>query len=115
MKWFRLFACAVIVAALIVFVTKPSSSASTFPPSVPCTAAALSAPYHGVDSVSSFGCVGDWGYLWVTVGTGPAEASVTELLAYDAATNEWQNALRANYCEGTTLPAYIEQRACNSN
>lgn len=115
MKWFRLAACAVILAALIVFVTKPSSSASTFPPSVPCSAAALSAAYHDVDSVQSYGCAGDYGYLWATVGTGPGEIGVTELLAYDATTGEWKNALRANYCEGTTLPAYIEQRACNSN
>ncbi len=115
MKWFRLLACAVVLAALIVFAAKPSSSASSFPPSPPCTAAALSAPYHGVDSVSSFGCVGDYGYLWATVGTGPAEVSVTELLYYDATTSEWENALRANDCEGSTLPPYIEQRACNSN
>jgi hypothetical protein len=103
------------VAALAVLVTKPSSSASTFPTPAPCTSADLTAPYHGVDSVTSFGCVGDYAYLWATVGTPPAEASVTELLYYDPTQSAWVNALRANYCGSGVLPVIIQERACNSN
>jgi hypothetical protein len=40
---------------------------------------------------------------------------VTELLAYNTTKGVWENALRANYCTGDVLPAYIEQQACNSN
>ena len=111
----RLLACVVVLAALAVVVTRPSSSASTFPQAAPCTAANLTAPYHDVDSVSNFGCVGNYAYLWATVGTEPAEVGVTELLVYNTTAGVWENALRANYCEGSALPAYIEQQACNSN
>jgi hypothetical protein len=111
----RLFACVVVLAALVVLVTKPSSSASAFPQAAPCTVANLTAPYHDVDSVSNFGCVGDYGYLWATVGSGPAEVGVTELLVYSNTAGVWENALRANYCGDNVLPAYIEQQACNSN
>jgi hypothetical protein len=115
MRWLRPFACVVVLAALAVLATKPSSSASTFPQAGPCTVATLTAPYHDVDSVSNFGCVGDYGYLWATVGSGPAQVSVTELLVYNTSASVWENALRANYCTGTALPAYIKQQACNSN
>lgn len=115
MRWFRLVACVAILAVLVVVVIKPSSSASTFPPSPPCDATALSAPYHDVDSVSSFGCVGDFAYLWATVGSGPAESSVTELLHYDPLTSVWENALRSTYCTSASLPAFIEERACSSD
>lgn len=114
-RWLRLAGCVAVLAALVVVVVKPSCSAGTFPSAVPCNASALSAPYHGVDSVSAFGCEGDYAYLWATVGTGPAEVSVTELLHYDASSATWQNALRADDCPGDKLPAYIEARACNSN
>ena len=70
MRWFRLVACVLVLAALVVLVTKPSSSASTFPEAAPCTVADLTAPYHDVDSVSNFGCVGNYAYLWATVGSG---------------------------------------------
>ena len=115
MRWSRLLACVVVLAALAVLVTKPSSSASTFPQEAPCTVANLTAPYHDVDSVSNFGCVGDYGYLWATVGSGPAEVGVTELLVYNTGASAWENALRANYCTGNVLPSYIKQQACNSN
>ncbi len=115
MRWFRLAACAVVLAALAVGVTKPSSSASAFPKAAPCTLANLTASFHDVDSVTNFGCVGDYAYLWATVGTGPGEVGVTELLVYNISAGAWKNAIRANYCTGSTLPAYIEQQACNSN
>jgi hypothetical protein len=115
MRWSRLFACVVVLAALVVLVTKPSSSASSFPQAAPCTVANLTVPYHDVDSVSNFGCVGSYAYLWATVGSGPGEIGVTELLAYNTTKGVWENALRANYCTGNVLPAYIEQQACNSN
>ena len=115
MRWFRLAGCVVVLAALAVLVTKPSSSASTFPQTAPCAVANLTASFHDVDGVTNFGCVGDYAYLWATVGTGPAEVGVTELLVYNTSAREWKNAIRANYCTGSALPAYIEQQACNSN
>ncbi len=115
MRWWRLLGCVVVLGALAVVVTKPSSSATTFPEIAPCTVANLTAPYHDVDSVSNFGCIGDYAFLWATVGSGPGEVGVTELLAYNTSAGVWQNALRATYCTGSALPAYIEQEACNSN
>ncbi|HWD95829.1 MAG TPA: hypothetical protein VG246_05355 [Acidimicrobiales bacterium] len=115
MRWLRLLACVVLLGALVVLVTKPSSSASIFPQAAPCTADNLTAPYHDVDSVTSFGCVGDYAYLWATIGTEPAEIGVTDLLVYNTKAGAWENAVRANYCTGDALPAYIKQQACNSN
>lgn len=115
MRWLRLIACVVALGALAVTVSKPSSSASTFPQTAPCTVANLTAAYHDVDSVSNFGCVGDYAYLWATVGSGPGEIGVTELLTYNTVKGMWENAPRASYCTGNILPAYIEQQACNSN
>jgi hypothetical protein len=120
-KWSRALAALGILAALAVGTANVTCSTRTFPTPVPCTASALSAAYGGastidsVDSVQSFGCVGNWAYLWATIGKGVAEIGVTDVLHYNDATSAWQNASRTRYCMHHLLPAYVEFWGCNSN
>jgi hypothetical protein len=121
MKWSRVLAALGILAALGVGTANVSCTTRTFPQSVPCNASALSSAYGGassedsVDSVQSFGCVGNWAYLWATIGKGVAEIGVTDVLHYDDTTSRWQNASRVRYCMHHLLPAYVEYWGCNSN
>lgn len=115
MAWSRVVAAVVLVAGVALAATRATARVSAFPPVVACSAAALVAPYHSVDYVSSFGCDGSFAYLWVTVGTGVAEVSVTEVERYDAARGAWRNASRATYCTDHRLPAYVREWGCNSN
>lgn len=118
MKWLRTAAGAIVVAALVLVASHSSYSAKSFPVIAPCSASALASPYHGplrVDSVQSFGCVGQWAYLWATVGTGQEEIGVTEVLHYDPATSRWANASRLRYCVHHRIPSYVQYWGCNSN
>jgi hypothetical protein len=118
MSLIRLVAGALLLVALGVGAAKVTCDATTFPPPVPCNAAALSTPYTGdlkVDSVDSFGCVGNWAYLWATVGKGVQEIGVTEVLHYDDSSMTWQNASREKYCGHHLIPAYVDFWGCNSN
>ena len=117
-RWLRLLGAVILLVALGVGVAKASCREGAFPLSTPCTASALSAPYHGplkVVSVASFGCEGRFAYLWATVGKGAEEIGVTEVLAFDETTRQWENASRATYCTHHHLPAYVEFWGCNSN
>jgi hypothetical protein len=121
MKCSRALAALGILAALAVGTANVSCSTRTFPTAIPCNASALAAAYGGmssqdqVDAVNSFGCVGNWAYLWATIGKGVAEIGVTDVLHYDDATSRWQNASRLRYCMHHRLPAYVEYWGCNSN
>jgi|SRR5580698_9058849 hypothetical protein len=115
MKWFRALGAVVIVAALVVFVSRPSSSSRTFPAVVACDASAISAAYRQVDNVQSFGCAGQFAYLWATVGKGEGEIGVTEVAHYNQATMTWKNASRLHYCVDHRLPSYVQFWGCNSN
>ncbi len=106
---------AVLAAGLGLAAAATSCRASAFPVAAPCSASALSSPYHNLRSVASFGCVGTWAYLWATVGHGVEEVSVTEVLHYDTTVSEWRNALRSTYCDHHLLPDYVEFWGCNSN
>jgi hypothetical protein len=114
-KWFRGAGAVVIVAAAALFVSHPSSSSRTFPAVVACNASAIAAAYHQVDSVQSFGCAGQFAYLWATVGKGEGEIGVTEVAYYDLATSSWKNASRLHYCVDHRLPSYVQFWGCNSN
>jgi hypothetical protein len=114
-KWFRAVGAVAIVAALVLFVSHSSSSSRTFPPVVACNASAISAAYHQVDSVQSFGCAGQFAYLWATVGKGEGEIGVTEVAHYDPASSSWKNASRLHYCVDHRLPSYVQFWGCNSN
>ena len=118
MKWFGVVASALVVVALGLSAAKSTESSSPAPLLVPCSAAALAAPYHGIDKVrgvDSFGCVGHWAYLWATIGTSVHKIGVTEVLSYDRATSSWKNASRLTYCNHHRLPHYVEFWGCNSN
>ncbi len=115
MDRYRVAAVIVLAVALGVGAAKTTCRASAFPVAAPCNASALVAPYVSVRSVASFGCVGTWAYLWVTVGYGVEEASVTEVLHFDTAQSEWHNALRSTYCDRHLLPEYVETWGCSSN
>jgi hypothetical protein len=115
MKWFRAVGAVVIVAALALFVSQSSSLSRTFPAVVACNASAISAAYREVDSVQSFGCAGQFAYLWATVGKGEGEIGVTEVAHYDLSTSTWKNASRLHYCVDHRLPSYVQFWGCNSN
>ena len=119
MKWLHAAgAVALVMAGLIVVTLHATSSSQSFPVAVPCNASAISAPYTGpftVRSVQSFGCVGQWAYLWATVGKGAQEIGVTEVVHYEPATRSWHNASRAHYCVKHRLPTYVQYWGCNSN
>lgn len=118
MRWVRTAASLALLAAVGVVAAHSSCHERGFPVSTPCSASALSAPYHGplkVVSVASFGCEGRFAYLWATVGKGAEEIGVTEVLAYDEATGAWKNASRLTYCVHHRLPAYVQYWGCNSN
>jgi hypothetical protein len=117
-KWFSVFASAVLLAALVAGAVTNSSHATSFPPRVPCNADALAAAYHGadrIDSVQSFGCDAGYAYLWATIGTGVHEIGVTDVLRYDPSEQRWKNASRLHYCVDHRLPRYVEFWGCNSN
>jgi len=114
-KWIRVVGVLVIVTALALFVSQSSCTRSAFPPVVACNASAISAAYHEVDSVQSFGCADSFAYLWATVGKGEGEIGVTEVARYDLATSSWKNASRLHYCVDHRLPSYVQFWGCNSN
>lgn len=105
----------VVAAGLALGASRASCSTSAAPVAAPCSAAALAAAYSNVDSVQAYGCSGGFGYLWMTVGSGVGEVSVTEVVRYDAAAARWANADRATYCVAGRLPAYVERWGCHSN
>jgi hypothetical protein len=118
MRWLRAAGAVVVALALALVVSQSSCRAKSFPVLGPCTASAIAAPYHGplaVDSVQSFGCVGQWAYLWATVGSGQEEIGVTEVLHYDFATSRWANVSRLHYCVDHRIPTYVKFWGCNSN
>jgi hypothetical protein len=114
-KLIRVAGAVVIAAFLIFFASHSSSSSRAFPAVVACDASAISAAYHDVDSVQSFGCAGRFAYLWATVGKGEGEIGVTEVARYDLATSSWKNASRLHYCVDHRLPSYVQFWGCNSN
>lgn len=106
------------LVALVVGTTKATQHASARLVAAPCSASQLSAAYRGplhVDSVENFGCVGNWAFLWATIGSGVQEVSVTEVLQYDARTSAWHNAPRLRYCGHGVLPHYVDRWGCHSN
>lgn len=115
MKALRLAMGLVLLAALGLVAAKAVCRLGPFPPAVACDASAIAAPYTHVDRVQSFGCVGTYAYLWVTVGHGVGEVSVTEVAHYDVATGEWRNVARLTYCADHRLPAYVRHWGCYSN
>jgi hypothetical protein len=118
MKWSRPVAVVLLLLALGVAVTKTSSSSTAFPFSAPCDASALAASFSGslkVQSVDSFGCVGSWGYVWATIGTGVHQMGVTEIAHYDTTAGTWRIASRLKYCGHHLLPTYVDFWGCNSN
>ncbi|MGH3733409.1 MAG: hypothetical protein ACRDVC_08565 [Acidimicrobiales bacterium] len=115
MKWLRAAGGLVLLAALALVANHAYCTLSTFPARVACNASAISAAYHDVDSVQSFGCVGPWAYLWATVGKEEGEIGVTEVVHYDLAASSWHNASRLEYCTKDRLPSYVQYWGCNSN
>ncbi|MGC2485533.1 MAG: hypothetical protein WA359_04730 [Acidimicrobiales bacterium] len=105
----------VLVAGLAYGVSQVTCTERAAAPVVACNASAISSAYREVDSVQSFGCVGQYAYLWATVGHGEGEIGVTEVAYYDLATSAWENASRSHYCVQHRLPSYVQYWGCNSN
>jgi hypothetical protein len=114
-KWIRVVGVVVVIGALAFGVSQANCSARAAAPIVPCNASAISSAYRQVDSVQSFGCVGQYAYLWATVGHGEGEIGVTEVAHYDLDSSSWRNASRLRYCVHHRLPDYVQFWGCNSN
>ena len=119
MKIFRLLGAALVVVALVFAVARVAATTSTSPVAGECSTAALSRAVNGayrVMSVQSFGCAGDFAFLWATVGTNEADAiGVTEVLKFSSSTQRWSLVPRLKYCHRATLPAFIYRQGCFSN
>jgi hypothetical protein len=114
-KWARVAGGVVLLAILAFGVSQTNCVARAAAPIIPCTATAISSAYRDVDSVQSFGCEGQFAYLWATVGHGEGEIGVTEVAHYDLDTSSWRNASRLRYCVHQRLPSYVQFWGCNSN
>ncbi|MGC2168365.1 MAG: hypothetical protein WA580_04615 [Acidimicrobiales bacterium] len=115
MKWTRSAGAVVLLAGLAFGVSQATCTERAAAPIVACNASAISSAYREVDSVQSFGCVGQYAYLWATVGHGEGEVGVTEVAHYDLDTSSWRNASRSHYCVQHRLPNYVQFWGCNSN
>lgn len=119
MKIFRLASAVLVVAALGWATARVNATTSTSPLAAQCSTAALSEGVNGafrVMSVQSFGCAGDFAYLWATVGTNETNAiGVTEVLKFTPSTQRWKLVSRLKYCHPTTLPTFIYRQGCFSN
>ncbi len=111
----RVLLVVVLAVGLGLAASRASASTGAAPVAAPCTADAMAAAYTHVDSVQGYGCSGGFGYLWMTVGSGVAEVSVTEVVRYDEGAARWVNADRAYYCVAGRLPAYVDTWGCHSN
>jgi len=118
MKVFRLAASLLLLAAMLVGVSRVSASSSPDMVVVPCDALALSAPFTGsmrFDSFDNFGCQGTWAFVWATVGLAPHEIGVTEVLRFDEAVGRWRIISRLTYCKPHLLPSVVYRQGCFSN
>ncbi|MGC1420312.1 MAG: hypothetical protein WA786_09395 [Acidimicrobiales bacterium] len=119
MKIFRLVGALLVIAALGWSVARATAATSTSPTAAQCSTAALSEGVNGafrVLSVQSFGCAGNFAYLWATVGTNEANAiGVTEVLRFTPSTQRWKLVSRLKYCHPTTLPTFVYRQGCFSN
>jgi hypothetical protein len=113
---------AAAILALVVATSLAAGAAratsSPAPAAAPCTASALGEAFNGaleLQSMDAWGCVGSFAYAWATVGSGPSEVSVTEVLHVDAASERWVLVSRLTYCHPGTLPDPIYRRGCFSN
>ena|ERR1035437_7920997 len=107
-----------LVLALAVVVARPGESKTIAPVEPPCTASVLRAVFTGpepVTAVANYGCEDGWAFLWATIGRGPTEVGVTEVLHYDQAAQRWRVALRAKVCSPAIMPHDIYVHGCFSN
>jgi len=108
-----------IAATLVAAATHVSATSTGSPSAAPCTSSALGGAVNGafrVLSVQSFGCEGDFAYLWATVGTDEADAiGVTEVLAYTTVTERWALVSREKWCHPGLMPEFIYRQGCFSN
>ncbi|HET9089552.1 MAG TPA: hypothetical protein VFN54_04540 [Acidimicrobiales bacterium] len=113
MKALRLAGAVVIAGSLLLFSARATATASPTPVSEPCTASALTSQLSHVTSVQSYGCEGDWAYLWATLSVAGNQVSVTELMS--DTTGTWSAVSRSTYCHAGSLPDLVYRRACFSN
>jgi hypothetical protein len=116
--WLLVSALVAAAAASSAFAaTHARAAATTFPP---CTKAALAAGMRrGPAAVMNgkflkpFGCVRNWAYSGVLVGTGQAAFEATVL--YHNSQGRWQTSQRAGPCRTHAVPKRIFQPACETN
>ena len=116
---FRLIGSLVLIGALSVAAGQMSDVTSSLPPTAaPCSEGAILAPFTGpqyVTLVARYDCVGNYGYLWATIGTGARAVSVTEVVVFDEQRRSWSIANRSVVCSPSVLPPLIYRQGCFSN
>lgn len=101
-----------------VVTTHASVNASTGTSSAACTPDELARAFTGplrLQTIDSFGCSGDWAYVWATVGSGYQEIGVTEVLRHNPVQGAWFFVSRQRYCHPGLLPDFIYRKGCFSN
>lgn len=104
--------------ATVVILSTASGSGTTTQTDANCTPTSLGYAFSKtleLRSIDSFGCAGSYSYVWATVGTGPAEISVTEILHFDDRTQRWVFLSRLDYCTAGRLPQMVYLKGCFSN
>jgi hypothetical protein len=118
MGYLRALASVVLLASVVFFSARVSSASSLNASPAGCTPALLAEAFSGpfqLKSIDAFGCSGAWAYAWATVGTGPQEVSVTEVLRYNAGSAKWAFVSRQQYCRAGLLPRLVYEKGCFSN
>ena len=118
MRSLRLVATGALLTGLVCAALRAGPSSSESVASVACTPHALALAFDGslrLQSIDSFGCAGDWAFLWATVGTGPRETGVTEVVRYYPTTAAWTFVSRLRWCKPSLLPELVYRQGCFSN
>ncbi len=118
MTYWRMLVTVLVLTGAAVLSSHATVSASPAGSSGACTPDALSRAFTGpfrLQSIDSFGCSGAWAYVWATVGSGPQEIGVTEVLRHDVASESWRFVSRQQYCHPGLIPDFIYRKGCFSN
>jgi len=118
MKFLRAAATTALVLALAFAAGRAGPSSTEKEWSTACTPNALAKAFGGqfaLRSIESFGCAEGWAFAWATVGVGPQEIGVTEVLRFNSSTTGWSFVSRLQWCKPGRLPDLVYRQGCFSN
>lgn len=118
MRYFRVAATAALLIGLVLADARAGPTSSGPASSAACTPKALSGAFGGqlkLQSIDNFGCAGGWAFIWATVGTGPQEIGVTEVVRFSPSASRWSVVSRLKWCKPALLPELVYRQGCFSN